>query len=174
MSMRLAIRISTPYASSSSTPITPCRDIVPPHTLRIRRMFTLRSAQFALLGITIVGIEPLWKTHSNIFGIDMFSYEFYLDGSIRVSVRASGYIQSAYFAKNQDYGYQIHEALSGSMHDHVLNYKAVSSIMPGFYGQALTYHLRISISWERQTQCSLLHSRRPQNRMSGAIGLATP
>lgn len=53
----------------------------------------------------------------------MFSYEFYMDGSINVDVRASGYIQSAFFAKNGDYGYHIHDALSGSMHDHVLNYK---------------------------------------------------
>jgi primary-amine oxidase len=53
----------------------------------------------------------------------MFSYEFYMDGSINVDIRASGYIQSAYFAKNGDYGYQIHDALSGSMHDHVLNFK---------------------------------------------------
>ncbi|KAH8686036.1 membrane copper amine oxidase [Tricladium varicosporioides] len=53
----------------------------------------------------------------------MFSYEFYVDGSINIVVRASGYIQSAYFAKNTDYGYQIHDALSGSMHDHVLNFK---------------------------------------------------
>ncbi|KAI9729144.1 MAG: hypothetical protein M1834_007051 [Cirrosporium novae-zelandiae] len=53
----------------------------------------------------------------------MFSYEFYMNGSIHVSVRASGYIQSAYFANNHEYGYQIHDALSGSMHDHVLNYK---------------------------------------------------
>ncbi|KAG4421066.1 hypothetical protein IFR04_005829 [Cadophora malorum] len=53
----------------------------------------------------------------------MFSYEFYMDGSINIVVRASGYIQSAYFAKNEDYGYQIHDFLSGSMHDHVLNFK---------------------------------------------------
>ncbi|RDW88702.1 putative copper amine oxidase [Coleophoma cylindrospora] len=53
----------------------------------------------------------------------MFSYEFHMDGSINVNVRASGYIQSAFFAKNGDYGYQIHDALSGSMHDHVLNFK---------------------------------------------------
>ncbi|KAK5165228.1 uncharacterized protein LTR77_009326 [Saxophila tyrrhenica] len=59
----------------------------------------------------------------------MFSYEFYLDGSIKVTVRASGYIQSAYFAANEDYGYQIHDALSGSMHDHVLNYKADFDIL---------------------------------------------
>lgn len=53
-----------------------------------------------------------------------FSYSFYLDGSMGVEVRASGYIQSAYFAQNQDYGFQIHDQLSGSMHDHVLNFKA--------------------------------------------------
>ena len=59
----------------------------------------------------------------------MFSYEFYLDGSIKVSIKASGYIQSAYYANNEDYGYQIHDALSGSMHDHVLNYKADFDIL---------------------------------------------
>ncbi|KAF2813058.1 membrane copper amine oxidase [Mytilinidion resinicola] len=53
----------------------------------------------------------------------MFSYQFYMDGSIHIEVRASGYIQSTYYAKNGDYGYHIHDALSGSMHDHVLHYK---------------------------------------------------
>lgn len=59
----------------------------------------------------------------------MFSYTFYLDGSIAVEVRASGYIQSAYFAKNEDYGFRIHDFLSGSMHDHVLNFKADFDIL---------------------------------------------
>ncbi|KAK3113870.1 hypothetical protein LTR53_008410 [Teratosphaeriaceae sp. CCFEE 6253] len=58
-----------------------------------------------------------------------FSYRFYMDGSIHVEVRASGYIQSAYYANNHDYGYQISDALSGSMHDHVLNYKADLDIL---------------------------------------------
>ena len=58
-----------------------------------------------------------------------FSYEFYYDGSIHVEVRASGYIQAAYWAKNEDYGYHIHDALSGSMHDHVLNYKVDFDIL---------------------------------------------
>ena len=53
-----------------------------------------------------------------------FSYTFSLDGSIGVEVRASGYIQSAYYANNEDFGYHIHDFLSGSMHDHVLNFKA--------------------------------------------------
>ncbi|KAK3384889.1 copper amine oxidase [Podospora didyma] len=58
-----------------------------------------------------------------------FTYSFYLDGSIAVEVRASGYIQSAYFANNKDYGFQIHDFLSGSMHDHVLNFKADFDIL---------------------------------------------
>ncbi|WFC98813.1 primary-amine oxidase [Malassezia yamatoensis] len=53
-----------------------------------------------------------------------FSYYFYLDGSIEVKVSASGYIQSAYYAQNDEYGYRIHHGLSGSMHDHVLTFKA--------------------------------------------------
>lgn len=52
-----------------------------------------------------------------------FSYEFYLDGSIQVLVRASGYIQSAFWAHNEGYGFKVHDYISGSMHDHVLNYK---------------------------------------------------
>ncbi|KAL3423197.1 copper amine oxidase [Phlyctema vagabunda] len=59
----------------------------------------------------------------------MFSYSFYMDGSIDVNVRASGYIQSAFYAKNEDYGYHIHDALSGSMHDHVLNFKVDFDIL---------------------------------------------
>ncbi|KAK0669179.1 putative copper amine oxidase [Cercophora samala] len=52
------------------------------------------------------------------------SFSFFMDGSFAVEVRASGYIQSAYFAGNEDYGFKIHDNLSGSMHDHVLNFKA--------------------------------------------------
>ncbi|KAM5346287.1 hypothetical protein ACJ41O_009292 [Fusarium nematophilum] len=52
------------------------------------------------------------------------SYEFFMDGSITVSVRASGYIQSGFYAGNDEYGFKIHDGLSGSMHDHVLTFKA--------------------------------------------------
>lgn len=87
----------------------------------------------------------------------MFSYEFYLDGSIKVLVRASGYIQSAYFAHNGDYGYQIHDALSGSMHDHVLNYKADFDIL----GTANTMQLS---SFVPTTESYKWHDR-PRNTM---------
>lgn len=54
----------------------------------------------------------------------MTSYEFSLDGSIEVSVRASGYISAAHYANNEDYGFKIHDSLSGSLHDHVITFKA--------------------------------------------------
>jgi primary-amine oxidase len=59
----------------------------------------------------------------------MFDYQFFLDGAIGVEVRASGYIQSAYYANNEEYGFHIHDKLSGSMHDHVLNYKVDFDIL---------------------------------------------
>lgn len=55
----------------------------------------------------------------------IFDYEFHLDGSIHVSVRASGYIQSSFWTSNMgtEDGFHIQDFLAGSMHDHVLNYK---------------------------------------------------
>jgi primary-amine oxidase len=54
----------------------------------------------------------------------LFDYNFFYDGSIEVSVRASGYISAAYYAGNDEYGFRIHESLSGSLHDHVMTFKA--------------------------------------------------
>ncbi|KAK6066824.1 Primary amine oxidase, lung isozyme [Seiridium cupressi] len=60
----------------------------------------------------------------------MFTYSFFLDGSITVEVRASGYIQATYSTTgSDDFGFRIQEALSGSMHDHVLNFKADFDIL---------------------------------------------
>jgi len=77
----------------------------------------------------------------------LFDYSFYNDGSIEVTARASGYIEGAYYAQNEEYGYKIQDAMSGSMvspsrslrerrrlgllgvtdgtrqHDHVINFK---------------------------------------------------
>ncbi|KAK8070507.1 hypothetical protein PG997_010710 [Apiospora hydei] len=56
-------------------------------------------------------------------------YVFYLDGAIEVKVRASGYIFGAFYARNahkaeDEYGHRIHDALSSSLHDHVISFKA--------------------------------------------------
>ena len=54
------------------------------------------------------------------------TYEFHHDGSIQVVMRASGYIQGSDYVGDGawDYGFHIRKDLSGSMHDHVLNFKA--------------------------------------------------
>lgn len=60
------------------------------------------------------------------------SYEFHYDGSIQVTVRASGYIQGSDHVNGTnvwDYGFKIREGLSGSMHDHVLNFKVDLDIL---------------------------------------------
>lgn len=51
-------------------------------------------------------------------------YIFYLDGSIEVKLRASGYIQGAYWKNNTQYGYQVHDFVSSAIHDHTINFKA--------------------------------------------------
>lgn len=56
-------------------------------------------------------------------------YVFYLDGTIEVKVRASGYIYGAFYANNpyknnDEYGHRVHDALSSSLHDHVISFKA--------------------------------------------------
>ena len=57
-----------------------------------------------------------------------FDYVFYLDGTIEVKVRASGFIFGLFWNENtsppDEYGYRIHDAAATSMHDHVLNFKA--------------------------------------------------
>jgi len=72
-----------------------------------------KNIAFTMRGISTVGNYDY-----------MFDYVFGLDGSIEVKVRASGYIQSAYPAHNEQYGNRVHSVLSGSMHTHVLNFKA--------------------------------------------------
>jgi len=59
----------------------------------------------------------------------MTSFEFRMDGSILIGVRASGYIMTAFAAHNDEYGFHIHDNLSGSMHDHLLTFKADLDIL---------------------------------------------
>ena len=64
----------------------------------------------------------------------LIDYIFYLDGSIEVKYRASGYIFGSYWAasseKNKrhehvdEYGYRVQDAIATAIHDHVLNFKA--------------------------------------------------
>ena len=54
------------------------------------------------------------------------TYEFYLDGSIQILIRASGYINSSGCENkttDPEYGFHIRNGVSGGMHDRVLNWK---------------------------------------------------
>lgn len=70
------------------------------------------------------------RTVSTVGNYDYtIDYAFYLDGTIEVKVRASGFIYAAFYTTNSnkqedEYGHRIHDALSSSMHDHVINFKA--------------------------------------------------
>ncbi|KAL2856687.1 copper amine oxidase [Aspergillus pseudoustus] len=103
------------------------------------------------------------RTVSTIGNYDyMFSYTFHMDGTIGVEVRASGYIQSAYYANNQDFGYQIHDSLSGSMHDHVLNFKADFDILGTDNTVELTSVVPVekTFTWNGNKTRSTMHLKR--------------
>lgn len=55
----------------------------------------------------------------------MFSYKFELDASLEVEVRASGFLQSSFYYPDQaKFGPRIAPATQGSLHDHILTWKA--------------------------------------------------
>ncbi|GAD97759.1 hypothetical protein PVAR5_6439 [Paecilomyces variotii No. 5] len=58
-------------------------------------------------------------------------YIFYLDGTIEFKVRASGYVQGAYFmpGESQEFGFRVHDQFATSMHDHVINFKVDLEIL---------------------------------------------
>jgi primary-amine oxidase len=106
----------------------------------------------------------MWSLNARLTGSYdyQFDYVFYLDGSIETIVRASGYIQSAFYANNTDYGYQIHDALSGSMHDHSLQFKADLDIAG--VNNTLVKHsfvpADIKYKWSNQTKSTMKLERR--------------
>lgn len=70
------------------------------------------------------------RTISTVGNYDyLIEYIFGLDGAIEISARASGYISAAYATGNEGYGFQIHDYLSGAMHDHVLTFKVDFDIL---------------------------------------------
>lgn len=80
---------------------------------------------FASLG-SVKGSALHTRTVATVGNYDyLFDYAFHVDGSIEVEVRASGYLQSSFYYKDQGkFGPRIHDATQGSLHDHVLTFKA--------------------------------------------------
>jgi primary-amine oxidase len=80
---------------------------------------------FSNLG-TVKGTALTTRTISTIGNYDyMFDYAFGVDGALEVTVRASGYLQSSfYYAAQGKFGPRVQQATQGSLHDHVITYKA--------------------------------------------------
>lgn len=79
---------------------------------------------------------------------------FYRDGTIEIVVKASGYIQSAFHASNQDFGYKIRDGLSGSMHTHVLTFALDLDIL-GVANTLLNHRLvadRVDFPWSSKSR----------------------
>ena len=75
-----------------------------------------KNIAFLLLSVSTVGNTDYQTT-----------YEFYHDGSVQVLVRTSGYIEGndkVNATDAGDYGFRIRQYLSGSMSNHVFNFKA--------------------------------------------------
>ncbi|KAJ9138446.1 Amine oxidase [Pleurostoma richardsiae] len=60
----------------------------------------------------------------------IFNYAFGLDGSLEISVRASGYLMSSPYYQDQGrFGPRVQQATQGSLHDHVITFKADFDIL---------------------------------------------
>ncbi|KAF1951643.1 amine oxidase catalytic domain-containing protein [Byssothecium circinans] len=88
--------------------------------------FPMRRHHATSLGYTSVAKNIVFTVRwiSTVDNYDyLFEYNFFYDGAIEVVVRASGYILGAYYADNEEYGFHIHDFLSGSLHEHVITFK---------------------------------------------------
>ncbi|KAI0842626.1 copper amine oxidase [Hypoxylon sp. FL0890] len=85
---------------------------------------------FSNLGVVKASILTL-RSIATVGNYDyLFDYAFHVDGSLEITVRASGYLQSSFFYRDQGaWGPRIQEATQGSLHDHVLTWKADFDIL---------------------------------------------
>ncbi|KAF2415597.1 copper amine oxidase [Tothia fuscella] len=56
----------------------------------------------------------------------LWDYQFFVDGSIGIDAHASGYVQANYYRPDDEgkWGSRIQEAISSTLHTHVMNFKA--------------------------------------------------
>lgn len=75
---------------------------------------------------SVKGSQLILRTIATIGNYDyMFDYSFHNDGSLESIVRASGYLQSsAYYPDQGKWGPRVHQGTQGSLHDHVITFKA--------------------------------------------------
>lgn len=93
----------------------------------LSRHRTAASNQYTFSNLgTVKGATMIVRAIATIGNYDyMFDYSFHIDGSLEVIVRASGYLQSSFYYPDQGkWGPRIQQATQGSLHDHILTYKA--------------------------------------------------
>jgi primary-amine oxidase len=80
---------------------------------------------------TVKGAGLIVRAIATVGNYDyMFDYSFHMDGSLEVIVRASGYLQSSfYYPAQAKFGPRIQQATQGSLHDHIVTYKADFDIL---------------------------------------------
>jgi primary-amine oxidase len=80
---------------------------------------------------TVKGAALIVRSIATVGNYDyMFDYSFHMDGSLEVIVRASGYLQSSFYYPSQGkWGPRIQQATQGSLHDHIITYKADFDIL---------------------------------------------
>jgi primary-amine oxidase len=85
---------------------------------------------FSKLG-TVKGAQLIVRAIATVGNYDyMFDYGFHMDGSLEVSVRASGYLQSSFYYPTQGkWGPRIQQATQGSLHDHIITFKGDFDIL---------------------------------------------
>ncbi|KAI0008106.1 amine oxidase catalytic domain-containing protein [Xylariaceae sp. FL0662B] len=85
---------------------------------------------FSNLGV-VKGSQLTVRSIATVGNYDyLFDYAFHVDGSLEVTVRASGYLQSSFYYRDQGkWGPRIQEATQGSLHDHILTWKADFDIL---------------------------------------------
>lgn len=83
------------------------------------------SFPFSTLGV-VKGAQLTVRAIATVGNYDyMFDYTFHQDASLEIAVRASGYLQSSpYYANQSKWGPRVQVGTQGSLHDHILTYKA--------------------------------------------------
>ncbi|KAH7398984.1 copper amine oxidase [Phaeosphaeria sp. MPI-PUGE-AT-0046c] len=80
---------------------------------------------------SVKGAQLIVRAIATVGNYDyMFDYGFHMDGSLEVSVRASGYLQSSFYYPTQGkWGPRIQQATQGSLHDHIITFKGDFDIL---------------------------------------------
>lgn len=84
------------------------------HTDQSYQQVTKGSALTVRIIATVGNYDYLW------------SYSFLVDGSVQIDAHASGYVQANYYHPDEEgkWGPRIQETISGTLHTHVMNFKA--------------------------------------------------